>query len=82
MGFGKSGTHKSVGPAGMHPQVLRELLNIIAWPFLIIFEKSWRSGGVTEEVSKCQGGPGKLQTNQSHLHPLKSGGTTYPGGYL
>jgi len=38
-------THKSMVPNGMHPQVLRELADVIAEP-PIIFERSWRTGEV------------------------------------
>ncbi|KFU87733.1 RNA-directed DNA polymerase from mobile element jockey, partial [Chaetura pelagica] len=41
--------HKSMGLDGMHPRVLRELVEVIARPLSIIFSKSWVKGEVPED---------------------------------
>ena len=41
--------HKSMGPDGLHPRVLRELAGVIAEPFLTIYQRSWLSGEVPED---------------------------------
>jgi len=45
--------HKSMGPDGMHPEVLRELVDIIAKTLSIISERSWRTEEVPEDWRKA-----------------------------
>jgi len=51
--FSNLDAHKSMGPDGMHPRVLRKPSDVIAEPFSIIFERSWRTGEVPEDWRKA-----------------------------
>ncbi|KAK4822040.1 hypothetical protein QYF61_006953 [Mycteria americana] len=39
-------THKSVGPDGIHPRVLRELAEVLTKPLSILYQQSWLTGEV------------------------------------
>ena len=47
--LGNIKVHKSLGPDGVHPQVLRELLEVVAEPLSVIYQRSWRTGEVPED---------------------------------
>ena len=40
--------HRSMGPDGLHPRVLRELAGVIAEPLSAIYQRSWLTGKVPE----------------------------------
>ena len=39
--FQKLDTHKSMGPDGLHPRVLRELVVVVTKPLYIILQQFW-----------------------------------------
>ncbi|KAJ7411628.1 hypothetical protein BTVI_48901 [Pitangus sulphuratus] len=41
--------HKSMGPDGIHPRVMRELAEDLAKPHFIIYQQSWLSGEVPDD---------------------------------
>jgi len=67
--LGNLDTHKSMGPVGTHPRVLRELADVIAEPLSIIFERSWRTGEVPEDWRKA------------NVTPVFKKGKEDPGNY-
>ncbi|PKU48001.1 rna-directed dna polymerase from mobile element jockey-like [Limosa lapponica baueri] len=75
--LGKLNTHKSMGPNGMHPQVLRELADVIAKSLSIIIDRSWRKGEVpgnwrTDSVTRVfkQGRKESQETTGQSASPL------------
>ncbi|KFQ33117.1 hypothetical protein N332_14752, partial [Mesitornis unicolor] len=38
--------HKSIGPDGLHPRMLKELAEVLAKPLFIIYQQSWLTGEV------------------------------------
>ncbi|KAK4818467.1 hypothetical protein QYF61_014169 [Mycteria americana] len=42
-------THKSMGPDGIHPRVLRQLAEELAKPLSIIYQQSWLTGEVPDD---------------------------------
>ena len=74
----------------MHPRVLWELVDVIAEPLSIIFERSWRTGEVPAVWRKAnvtltfnkgkKEDPGNYRPVSLTLHPRKGDGAAYPGG--
>ena len=91
--LGNISVHKSMGPDGMHPCVLRELAEVVAELLSIISERSWRMREVPEDwriasvtlvfkKGNKEDWSGKQQASQPHLHPWKGDGTVCPGCHL
>ena len=72
--------YKSMGPDGMHPRVLRELVDVIAEPLSIIFGRPWSTGEVPEDWRKVSVTPvfkkGKKE-NPGNYRPVSL--TSIPG---
>ncbi|TRZ13633.1 hypothetical protein HGM15179_013474 [Zosterops borbonicus] len=63
-------THKSMGPDGIHPRVMRELADELAKPPSIIYNQSWLTGEVPEDWKLA---------NVTPIH--KKGGKEDPSNY-
>ncbi|KFV52315.1 hypothetical protein N328_12844, partial [Gavia stellata] len=62
--------HSFMGPEGIHPRVLRELVDEVAKPLSIIFEKSWQSS------------EGPTDWERGNITPIfKKGKKEEPGNY-
>ncbi|TRZ16814.1 hypothetical protein HGM15179_010323 [Zosterops borbonicus] len=62
--------HKSMGPDGIHPRVMRELADELAKPLSIIYNQSWLTGEVPEDWKLA---------NVTPIH--KKGGKEDPSNY-
>ncbi|RMB94983.1 hypothetical protein DUI87_28526 [Hirundo rustica rustica] len=60
--------HKSMGPDGMHPRVMRQLADDLAKPLSIIYQQSWLTGEVPDDWKLA---------NVTPIH--KKGGREDPG---
>ena len=47
----KLDAHKSMEPVGLHPRVLKELVDVVAKPLSVIPRQSWLSGDVPADWS-------------------------------
>ncbi|RMC21511.1 hypothetical protein DUI87_02377 [Hirundo rustica rustica] len=63
-------THKSMGPDGIHPRVMRELADELAKPLCIIYHQSWLTGELPDDWKLA---------NVTPIH--KKGGREDPGSY-
>ncbi|KFU90974.1 hypothetical protein M959_14491, partial [Chaetura pelagica] len=59
--------HKSMGPDGMHPRVLRDLAEVIARPLSITFGKSWGTEEMAEDWRKANVTPVFKKGNKEDL---------------
>ncbi|RMC07057.1 hypothetical protein DUI87_16511 [Hirundo rustica rustica] len=62
--------HKSMGPDGIHPSVMRELADELAKPLSIIYQQSWFTGEVPDDCKLA---------NVIHIH--KNSRKEDPGNY-
>ncbi|KAK4818546.1 hypothetical protein QYF61_014489 [Mycteria americana] len=65
-----SDTHKSMGPDGIHPRVLRELAEVLTKPLSILYQQSWLTGEVP------------VDWRLANVTPIyKKGQKEHPGNY-
>ncbi|TRZ09678.1 hypothetical protein HGM15179_017428, partial [Zosterops borbonicus] len=62
--------HKSMGPDGIHPRVMRELADELAKPLSIIYQQFWLTGKVPDDWKLA---------NVTPIH--KKGGKEHPSNY-
>lgn len=87
--FRKFDIHKSMGCDGIHPQVLKKLVDVIVRPLSIILDKSWWLREVSEDCRKTNVTPifrkrkkadsGNNGVNQPHLNSWESDLGANPG---
>ncbi|KFV52859.1 hypothetical protein N328_12805, partial [Gavia stellata] len=63
-------THKSMGPDGIHPRVLREVVEVLTKTLSVIYQQSWLTGEVPADW------------RLANVMPIyKKGQKEYPGNY-
>jgi len=75
--------HKTIGPGGIHPRVLKEPADVMAGPFSIIYQRSWKSVEVHADWKLANVIP--LYINSMREDPGKHGSvsvTSVPGGIM
>jgi len=65
--------HKSMGPDGMHPRVMRELADVVAEALSIVFERFWRTGEVPEDWRKANVTPIFTKGQEEEPRELQAG---------
>ncbi|GAB0187540.1 mitochondrial enolase superfamily member 1 [Grus japonensis] len=82
--FNKLVIHKSMGPDGVHPQMLRELSDVIERPLSIIFDQSWQLGEVLKDRKNANVTPifkkGKKKDPGNYRPVIRV--TTIPGNMM